>query len=315
MTASMTHHAAVRRTVAAMTAECVRPAAAGEVSTASETLRATVRRRGESAGAKIAPTTAGRRVPPVAATIRAVVAAGSRRRTAAAGRRTICRSCVTAGIAVLRPSPGDDGVGRAGAAEHLNQLLPELAGIGIVQVDTGRTTGGSRPGTARLSGAAAEPSPTGSETAAASTSTETTTARTAEPARTGDATAKSTSATSATASTGASITTAAAATRTATAARTCRAGTTSATRPGTAATIVRPAAIILSTPIGRLWLVVGDPPGAVVPAGAAVPVGEAEEAPRPIRLHGRRPALIVARPRIVGPPRRGEPQGNAAAQT
>jgi hypothetical protein len=69
----------------------------------------------------------------------------------------------------------------------------------------------------------------------------------------------------------------------------------------------------LPTPVGRLWLIVGGPPGTVVAAGSAVPVRKPEEAPRPIRLHGW-PARIVAGPGIVRPARRGVPQGDAAAQ-
>jgi hypothetical protein len=144
MTAAVAHHAAVRRAETAMTAECVRAAAAvvrratKASTTTHHAARATIWRTGESAGTEIASTGTGPRVPPVGAgtgrlpPVTAVVPSGLRSRgwtTAfrrsngpAAGHRPCPRAA--ARVAVLRPGPGNDGVGRTGVAEDLDQLLP-----------------------------------------------------------------------------------------------------------------------------------------------------------------------------------------------
>jgi hypothetical protein len=66
--------------------------------------------------------------------------------------------------------------------------------------------------------------------------------------------------------------------------------------------------------IRRSWLVVGDPPGAVVTARSAVPFREAAEAARPV-WRCRRPAVQITGAIILGPTRPGECQGNPAPQT
>jgi hypothetical protein len=69
-------------------------------------------------------------------------------------------------------------------------------------------------------------------------------------------------------------------------------------------------------PVRGFRLVVGRrPPGPVIPAATAVPIGEPEEAPRPIGLGGRWPSIRIVGPGIIGPARAGEPQGDAAPQT
>ena len=140
--AAVTHHApiwwaeptmseSVRTAPAVMRRAEMSPAAHHAArATRAEAVRTSMRRSGESAGAEFAPTTAIARVPPVgsragrlspvSAAIRAVIAASTGRRS------TIRRACTAAGIAVLGASPGDDGIGRAGAAQDLDELLPQL---------------------------------------------------------------------------------------------------------------------------------------------------------------------------------------------